>query len=659
MGTDVHVKNLPKQAKWLWAKTPNGGFGRHSGDYDADLWLPLYVHMTDCAETATRLWETWIPPGTKALISGGGDAEFGGKLFKFLAAAHDLGKATPAFQYKVASLARNIINNTDLTIRRMSDRNKIPHGLAGHGILTRHGFNESLAVVVGGHHGKPPTYGDLRAIRNYAANTGFDAPAWVETQDALLDYACDLSGLTTEALKRTSVETCAQALLTGLVIMTDRIASDESRFAYIPLMQFHPDSSFQRASSAWADLRLSSRGKRQERLHDRDAGDFFRARFGVKSPRPIQTAAFRAVSEAKVPGIVVIEAAMGEGKTEAALACAEILMEKSGRGGVFVGLPTMATSDGMFGRVKKWVDALGKAAGENRSMYLAHGKAHLNETYLGLKTEPNVGDDGEESAIVNDWLQGRKKGVLADFVVGTVDQLLFMALKMRHVALRHLAFACKVAIIDEVHAYDAYMNQYLHRALEWLGAYRAPVIVLSATLPCAARQKLIEAYLGAPTPPPVEMPPWMLPTPPPIETPPWMQPADSPPEAPGQAARPPEWAVRTDYPMITYSDGDEIKQATTPPAGLPKEVIFEYLPDETLPDKPDALLSEGGCAGVILDTVGRAQEATRILETRFAGTDIRLIHSRFLSIDRAHKETALRAASSRAWRTQVNGYSAL
>ena len=45
-------------------------------------------------------------------------------------------------------------------------------------------------------------------------------------------------------------------------------------------------------------------------------------------------------------------------------------------------------------------------------------------------------------------------------------------------------------------AYDAYMGQYLKRALNWLGVYKVPVIVLSATLPAENRKMVIDAYLN-------------------------------------------------------------------------------------------------------------------------------------------------------------------
>ena len=69
------------------------------------------------------------------------------------------------------------------------------------------------------------------------------------------------------------------------------------------------------------------------------------------------------------------------------------------------------------------------------------------------------------------------------------------ALKQKHLVLRHLGFSRKVIVIDEVHAYDAYMSQYLYRALRWMGAYNVPVIILSATLPAEVRTALVRHYM--------------------------------------------------------------------------------------------------------------------------------------------------------------------
>ena len=134
---------------------------------------------------------------------------------------------------------------------------------------------------------------------------------------------------------------------------------------------------------------------------------------------------------------------MGEGKTEAALLTAESLAADSGADGVFVALPTRATTDAMFGRVLTWLTSL-PGRPDFASVYLSHGTAVLNDMYRGLMHGAHVHDVGDnEAAIAHEWLRGRKKGALAQFVVGTVDQVLFSGLKSRHLMLRHLALAGK------------------------------------------------------------------------------------------------------------------------------------------------------------------------------------------------------------------------
>ena len=205
-------------------------------------------------------------------------------------------------------------------------------------------------------------------------------------------------------------------------------------------------------------------------------------RFHFDRPNALQAQVMRLVDEAAQPGLLVIEAQMGSGKTEAALLAAELMsdgMSGPERSGIFFGLPTQATANGIFERVRAW--------GETQTEYmpatirLAHGAAELNESYARLMEHggsiASLDADGDGGLMVHEWFRGRKQALLSDFVVGTVDQLLMLALKQRHVMLRHLGLCGKVVVIDECHAYDAYMSQYLEAALQWLGAYRVPVMV--------------------------------------------------------------------------------------------------------------------------------------------------------------------------------------
>nr|WP_165443905.1 DEAD/DEAH box helicase [Lachnoclostridium sp. Marseille-P6806] len=212
----------------------------------------------------------------------------------------------------------------------------------------------------------------------------------------------------------------------------------------------------------------------------------------------MQRKLIEAISSCKEPGLIILEAPMGCGKTEAALLAAEQLAYQTKRSGVFLGLPTQATSNGIFPRIKDWLQRVHEETHEKMELRLLHGKAYLNEEYVNLTRvkRSDADESGEDSAFaVNEWFSGKKTAIMDDFVVGTVDQFLLTALKQKHLALRHLAFAKKVVIIDEVHAYDAYMSQYLQMAIQWMAAYGVPVLLLSATLSESSRLELTKSYL--------------------------------------------------------------------------------------------------------------------------------------------------------------------
>ena len=108
------------------------------------------------------------------------------------------------------------------------------------------------------------------------------------------------------------------------------------------------------------------------------------------------------------------------------------------------------------------------------------------------------------TAYCNAWLaDNRKKALLADVGVGTLDQALLAVLPARHQSLRLLGLERKVLLVDEVHAYDSYMQKLLDALLEIHARQGGSVILLSATLPQTMRENLVAAFhrgLGDNTP---------------------------------------------------------------------------------------------------------------------------------------------------------------
>ena len=695
---------LSDGAKALWGKTNR---------IDDSEWLLLYVHMVDSAAMASKIWDTWVPQGTKAVIVGdlGNDEVLARKLMIFMAGIHDIGKATPVFQAKsitfgpeAGSFAWKAERAGLPMIAGLRGTNHPTHPIAGEIILEGYllrvrGWERKAArqyaCVVGGHHGTPPDKSKIDEEKNRKTNVGLDSEAWVSTQDELIDFVANIAGIEEkewEDLSERRFSVQSAVLMTGLVIMADWIASnsDEDMF---PLVRTEPwadeDEDFFFSESgeeddiqSWSGLRIrADRAWSCVQLPHAwvpegipsSCQDLFATRFtlpeGAKV-RPVQEEAVRIARDTRQPGLMVIEAPMGEGKTEAALAAAEILAQRTGRGGVCVALPTMATTDAMFTRVRRWLEALPSCDFDNeKTVWLAHGKAQLNNDFRGIiaashRRFSSVDQDDvkQESSqnrkkkqidvppetVVSDWLWGRKKGALANFLVCTVDQVLMSALQMKHVVLRQLAMANKVVIIDECHAYDAYMQEYLKMALEWLGGYRTPVILLSATLPECQRNAMVEAYLKG-----------------------W---CDTEPRKASKVSILEQLRARNAsnthhinhtansemscekgtaeklrlisnaYPLLTYTDGHETKHADVKPSGRSMKVQCRLVDDDdtALLDLMDALLVDGGCIGVICDTVGRAQHAAELLGNHCGRDCVRLTHSRFMDIDRMSNERELR-----------------
>jgi len=177
------------------------------------------------------------------------------------------------------------------------------------------------------------------------------------------------------------------------------------------------------------------------------------------------------------------------------------------------------------------------------------------------------------------------------------------ALKTKHVMLRHLGLANKVVVVDECHAYDAYMSVYLDRALKWLGAYGVPVIIMSATLPYERRNAMVRAYVN-------------------------------------KKHLPIDSTMERAYPLITYTDGGTALQHRVDNTRPDRQIMLLNLDSNDITATLENVLSDRGCAGLIINTVKEAQELYSTLHDTF-GDDVILLHSQFTMEDRTQKEETI------------------
>lgn len=436
-------------------------------------------------------------------------------------ALHDFGKFDGRFQAK----APEVLDAIGHPEWKVIDGRGFDHGGAGYrhllalreedpqGFRNLLGNEGALALLAGscGHHGVLPSSGESDCVPG-----GWNRRLSHADKTARNEWLRDVVKLFREQGATLPLEIRADMalveLLAGLCSVTDWLGSQveyggRSYFTYEsvprPIEEYLRDRARPVAKCVLDDVPLAAAepsGRRFRELFVRDDGAPF-------EPRGVQCV----TEELKLddgPCLVIVEAAMGSGKTEAALALASRMMGRGDARGLYVALPTMATSNGMFRRIERVAPRLFDGGVVN--LRLAHGRALQNDAFdrlverslRGRLARGRAQHEAEAEVVCAKWFLSGKRALLGQIGVGTVDQAMLAALKLRHNFVRIFGLGVAVVVIDEVHAYDAYMEVVLERLVEWLGGLRTPAILLSATLPAERRRLFVEAYrrgLGAPT----------------------------------------------------------------------------------------------------------------------------------------------------------------
>ncbi|MFD9881714.1 CRISPR-associated helicase Cas3' [Streptomyces alboflavus] len=649
-----------------------------TADYAGGTENLLLSHLLDTAAVAERVWENFLARATRDVLdrTAGGPGR-GRELLMWLGALHDLGKATPAWQGKYPSAAK-AVRDAGLSWHEPTvGRYGWSHQHAGAHLVKRFLAEARWPVqhvawvwpLIAGHHGFFPLASGIKPpppARGQAEGRG----RWPEVQRALLRRVGELLGLErVERLVPAEVPSRALQLhLAGLVAMADQMASSPRYFKGIDdPAKVTLRGARVRAATAWRELGL----RRAWEDLPVPGDDAYERRYG-EPPRPVQRLAVEVARTTPAPGMLIIEAPMGEGKTRAGLLTAEIMAARFGFDGVFVGMPRWATADPMFREVKEWAQATGEGLGSQVALLhlwhnfspewtaLHHATAAQRAAALGSCGEhadagrgdgrggwersgggveggdDAEGDDGGQRPA--DFFFGTGRGLLCPFVVSSYDELLYAAARSNWASMRMAGLLGKVVVLDEVHATDVHGSQFLQEALRWLGQARVPVVLLSATLTAEHRRRLADAYLVGAS---------------------GREEAEGT-DPGGEAAPDPAGCVRVTV-VHAPLDGET---APAPPSArgcdsflTDRAYAVDVLPENADANASDATLTthlaeelaDGGRVLAIRDTRERAQSLYRSLRERFGPDEVVLLHEHMTARDRALRtDLCLRALSPRA-----------
>jgi len=534
--------------KILWAKSKP----RH----------PLWKHLLDGSAVSLAL----SPP----VVDLGWSAE----ETALLVGLHDIGKAHSQFQHQKPDLSDELVKagfpitgdapyrheriSARFVKKKLDEANHDPY------------VAEAVARVVVAHHG------------NWDEDAQDASGAYKDAQDQLYRMLQQVLKISSFPSENPSDLSAFGMRLVGHLVLCDWIASNEKFYCDGRLKDVdEPEGYFARVQEVareWVD-RLG--------LEREQHGG--RATCIVETARPIQQVL---LDEDVPPSLVIIEAPMGEGKTEAAWILAEKWRNK-GFHGMYMALPTMATSDSLHIRYR---DDYLKKLGHGEDAKLVHGMAWLRggkEPEESLK----VGETDDDASLATAWFRPTRLAMLASHGVGTVDQAMLAGMNVKFGFLRLFGLSDRVLVIDEVHAYDAYMSAIISRLLQWCACLKIPVILLSATLSASQRASMIEAY-GATG-------------------------GDPGPDAP--------------YPLITVVESGKEAWALEAKASLGKTLKIKthtgLLGDAGNTAALAAeLVEDGGCCCVILNTVKQAQAVYAVLD--LPKNEKMLFHARFTTSDR-------------------------
>lgn len=587
--------SLSETARALWAKSDRG---REQG-----AWHPLIAHLLDVAACAEAILER-EPPKTLELYAH--DLSLEPQQAKAwvcaLAGLHDIGKASPAFQQKWPE-GKERLWATGLTWS--SDPTPPPHDLS-HSIISevvlpelleargwKYRAAQNVAAAVGEHHGFRATRGDLdKATTREKGNAN-----WDEVRRELFEAVLEVLGVG-EAPKVKLYGGAAFERLAGLTSFADWIGSS---------LDFHPLgddlAGYYREAKVRATQKLDGIGWFQRKTlmpEPQSLEEVFAYLGSPEAPfraRPLQAAIERLLEGVDRPALLLVEAPMGEGKTEAAFYAHLRLQAANGHRGMYVALPTQATGNLMFERAKAFLDRWGQSC--RLDLQLLHGASELVEAYQEIRVRPNSPEEREEGVEAQIWFSHRKRGLLSEYAVGTVDQALLGILPTKHQFVRLWGLGNRVVVLDEVHAYDTYTSGLIESLVRWLRALDSSVVLMSATLPRAKRENLLRAF-GAE-------------------------------KITEDKPYPRITRVVKDNPMPVVETFEARKQPTLRLRALP--LGLEAIAEQALEQA-----RRGGCVACIVNTVQRAQELYRALAGNSDGVEVYLFHARYPLEERLNRE---------------------
>ena len=461
----------------------------------------LIGHSLAVAACAKEIFSS--PAIQQKLRSLGWDSKYDDWLI-IMIALHDIGKCAPEFQLRIGVPEDEIIWDEIRSSKIRDEKARTwYHGEAGFKrythVLIKQLISKGLLKVP-----TIPFFADLLngtcAHHNTYSSDGFNrdtdstlpsSMAVQELFDVLEALITDGKGLP-ELPSFSSTKTCAFIHWTaGWAVLSDWFASEENNFQPLPTKDLHddetPSDAIKNIKPIWDNYLISAQSIIREKslfkpflFERKNYAEILRKEFQSKNGD--LNAIQKWAETTTLSKFTIIEAPMGVGKTEFAIILADRMIRKHWCSGLIFSLPTQSTANKIHDRLDQEI------AGQ-----FFHSKAILAHGSSGIRPKTDLSDTSSIDQL-HYYSSGTKRAFLAPVSICTVDQVQKSIMRDKHSQIRAAALAQRCLIIDEIHAYDAYMSRQIESVLEFASIMNIPVILMSATLPIAIKKRFIAAY---------------------------------------------------------------------------------------------------------------------------------------------------------------------
>lgn len=536
----------------------------------------VLTHGVIAGVVARTLYESWLSNGSRQLLSqvlALTEAETGSFL-GYLTSVHDIGKIEYHFQCKDPSV-RELYQKLEISHNYVGQQN-VRHEKTGEKAIWRiwkeqgqkSGSRNLFSSLIGAHHQK-----------DYGVGSERKDPVFTGSQQQLEQrMRSQFIGDTIELPQKPSANRgAAESILLGLLILSDWIASCA---AFADAENWIDNIDHEEIIQCRLENFLQESGLLTDPVNWKSSFTDIWPWIPTHGIRPLQQGVEALCKRETRHSLILLEAPMGEGKTEAGMYCAVQMLRKWNKDGFYVALPTAATSNQMVSRLRAWFES-------NHipdRVRLLHGMAWMMDD-----STPEQSMNTEDHNEVSQWLAPLRRGLLGQFSVGTIDQAMLSVTKARYGVLRLLGLSNKVLVIDEIHSYDVYMGEFIQLLLKWCRALEIPVVMLSATLPPKLKKKLLSPYTSQ--------------------------------------------TLSGGYPLITaVCEDGSVEEIPIRKTMKNMTVSVELLPILGDPDKiaytAAEMAAQGGCLCILMNTVRQAQNVFSALEKCFDG-ELLLFHAQY------------------------------